>query len=170
GRAIPAGALQVIFNPLVQVPTAPDQRRSSSLGLGLFIARSIVAGHGGTLVVESSDAAGTVFTARLPRGEAPAAALESHGAAPKKRLRILIVDDNRDSADALAWLLQSIGHDARAAYDGPSALLAAERHLPDVIIQDLGMPQMDGYEIARRLRELPAAKDGLLLAVTGNPP
>jgi signal transduction histidine kinase len=68
GRAIPADVLQVIFNPLVQVPTARNQRRSRSLGLGLFIARNIVVGHGGTLVVESSDAAGTVFTARLPRG------------------------------------------------------------------------------------------------------
>src|SRR5687767_10825403 len=74
GRAIPADVLQVIFNPLVQVPTARDQRRSPGLGLGLFIARNIVAGHGGTLVVESSDTAGTVFTARLPLGEAPSAA------------------------------------------------------------------------------------------------
>ena len=67
GPAIPADALQVIFNPLVQVPTTGDERNSGSLGLGLFIARNIVQGHGGTLEVESSDAGGTVFTARLPR-------------------------------------------------------------------------------------------------------
>jgi CheY-like chemotaxis protein len=82
-------------------------------------------------------------------------------------VRILVVDDNRDSADALAWLLQSIGHEARTAYDGPSALLAAERHSPDVVIQDLGMPDMSGYEIAQRMRKLSAARRALLVAVTG---
>jgi len=83
-------------------------------------------------------------------------------------VRILVVDDNRDTADALAWLLQSIGHEARTAYDGPSALLAVERHAPDVIIQDLGMPDMSGYEIARRMRRLCAARRALLVAVTGH--
>jgi CheY-like chemotaxis protein len=82
-------------------------------------------------------------------------------------VRILVVDDNRDSADALAWLLQSIGHEARTAYDGPSALRAAQRHSPDVIIQDLGMPDMSGYEIARRMRKLAAVRHALLVAVTG---
>jgi signal transduction histidine kinase len=177
GPTIPADALQVIFNPLVQVPSAGDERRADCLGLGLFIARSIVLGHGGTLEVESSDAAGTVFTARLPRGEpVPRKGGELAMRAPVSParrpgpLRILVVDDNRDTADALAWLLQSTGHEARAAYDGPSALLAAEQHSPDVIIQDLGMPHMTGYEIARRMRKLSAARDALLVAVTGNPP
>jgi CheY-like chemotaxis protein len=82
-------------------------------------------------------------------------------------MHILVVDDNRDSADALAWLLQSIGHEARAAYDGPSALLAAERHSPEVVIQDLGMPDMSGYEIARRMRKLSAVRHALLVAMTG---
>lgn len=84
-------------------------------------------------------------------------------------LHILVVDDNRDTADALAWLLQSIGHEARAAYDGPSALRAVERYSPDVIIQDLGLPHMSGYEIARRMRKLSAARHALLVAVTGHP-
>jgi CheY-like chemotaxis protein len=84
-------------------------------------------------------------------------------------VRILVVDDNRDTADALAWLLQSIGHEARTAYDGPSALLAVERHSPDVVIQDLGMPDMSGCEIARRMRKLSAARRALLVAVTGRP-
>jgi CheY-like chemotaxis protein len=84
-------------------------------------------------------------------------------------VRILVVDDNRDSADALAWLLQSIGHEARTAYDGPSALLAVERHSPEVVIQDLGMPDMSGCEIARRMRMLSAARHALLVAVTGRP-
>ena len=82
-------------------------------------------------------------------------------------MRILVVDDNRDTADALAWLLHSIGHEARTAYDGPSALLAAERHSPEVVIQDLGMPDMSGCEIARRMRQLSAARHALLVAMTG---
>ena len=165
GPPIPAGALPAIFNPLVQLPAGAGgagDRQSTSLGLGLFIARNIVLAHGGSLEVESSQAAGTIFTAHLPRSEPRAGA--APGAAP---LDILVVDDNRDSADALAWLLQSIGHEARTAYDGPSALLAVERRAPDVIIQDLGLPQMSGYEIARRVRELPAARHALIVAVTG---
>ena len=82
-------------------------------------------------------------------------------------MRILVVDDNRDTADALAWLLQSIGHEGFAAYDGASALLAAERRSPQVIIQDLGMPGMSGYEIARRVRKLSVARHTMLLALTG---
>ena len=82
-------------------------------------------------------------------------------------MRILVVDDNRDTADALAWLLQSIGHEARTAYDGPAALLAVARHSPEVIIQDLGMPDMGGYEIARRVRKLSVARHAMLVALTG---
>jgi two-component system, chemotaxis family, CheB/CheR fusion protein len=84
-------------------------------------------------------------------------------------LQILVVDDNRDTADALAWLLQSRGHEARAAYDGPAALLAVERHSPDIVIQDLGLPGMNGYDIARRMRQLPAGRPAFLVAVTGRP-
>ena len=88
-------------------------------------------------------------------------------------MRVLVADDNRDTADALAWLLQSIGHEPHTEYDGPSALHAVERHWPDVIIQDLGMPVMSGYEIARRMRELYAARHALrhalLVAMTGRP-
>jgi CheY-like chemotaxis protein len=84
-------------------------------------------------------------------------------------MHVLVVDDNRDTADALAWVLQSLGHEARSAYDGPAALLAVVRNAPDVIIQDLGLPHMNGYEIARRMRELSAARRSLLVAVSGLP-
>ena len=173
GPPIPADALQVIFNPLVQARAGaggPHESQSTSLGLGLFIARNIVLAHGGALEVESSDAAGTVFTARLPRGE-PQEGAGAQQPVPRRSapLRILVVDDNRDTADALAWLLQSAGHDARTAYDGPSALRAVERDAPDVIIQDLGLPHMSGYEITRRVRELAAARHALIVAMTGQP-
>src|SRR5687768_6550222 len=84
-------------------------------------------------------------------------------------LRILVVDDNRDTADALAWLLQLRGHEASVAYDGPSALVAVERHSPEVVIQDLGLPGMNGYDIARRMRQLAAGRQAFLVAVTGYP-
>jgi hypothetical protein len=174
GPPIPRETLQVIFNPLVQMPAgaggAPE-RQSTSLGLGLFIARNIVLAHAGSLEAESSGE-WTVFTARLPRSEPGAGPSPAHEAAAQPRpgpLDILVVDDNRDTADALAWLLQSIGHEARAAYDGPSALLEVERRAPDVVIQDLGLPHMSGYEIARRMREGSAAGHALLVAVTGQP-
>jgi len=84
-------------------------------------------------------------------------------------LRILVVDDHRDTADALAWVLQSIGHQAHTAYDGPSALQALEQHAPHVVLQDLALPNMNGYEIAREMRLRAAAKDASLVAMSGSP-
>src|SRR6185503_21023899 len=110
-------------------------------------------------------ARGRVFRARRDGIHRPVSAGRLRQA---RRVRILVVDDNHDTADALAWLLQSIGHEARTAYDGPSALLAVERHSPEVIIQDLGMPGMSGYEIARRMRKLSAARRATLVALTGD--
>lgn len=80
-----------------------------------------------------------------------------------------MVDDHRETADALVWLLGTLGHKARPAYDGISALQCVAAHPPELIIQDIGMPQMSGYEIARRLRGDAAAKHVLLVAVTGFP-
>jgi CheY-like chemotaxis protein len=100
---------------------------------------------------------------RLP----PAEAAARPASAP---LRILVVDDHRDTADALAWLLQrSLGHEVFVVYDGASALKAAETHAPDVILQDLSLPGMDGYEVARRFRQSPVAGDAMLVAMTGYP-
>lgn len=82
-------------------------------------------------------------------------------------LRVLVVDDNRDSADSLALLLGSYGHEARAAYDGTSALQLAQSFRPEVVLQDVGMPGMDGYEVARKLRGLPETREAALIALTG---
>ena len=87
----------------------------------------------------------------------------------EETLDILVVDDHRDTADALVWLLANLGHKARAAYDGISALQSVAANRPDLIIQDIGLPHMSGYEIARRLRDDAAAKHVLLVAVTGFP-
>ena len=85
--------------------------------------------------------------------------------APKRRL--LVVDDNRDAAESMSMLLQLWGHDVVFAYDGPSALATAERWQPEAVFLDIGLPGMDGYEVAERLRSLPHTKGTVLIAITG---
>jgi CheY-like chemotaxis protein len=99
-------------------------------------------------------------------GPAAAAEASCDGAATCSR-RILVVDDNRDSAESLARLLQMFNHEARAAYDGPAALQAVDSFHPDVIVLDIGMPGMDGYEVARQLRLKPRPARLLIIALTG---
>jgi CheY-like chemotaxis protein len=81
--------------------------------------------------------------------------------------RLLVVDDNRDAAEIMSMLLQMWGHEVAFAFDGPSALQTAERWQPEAVFLDIGLPGMDGYEVAARLRELPHAKDAVLIAITG---
>jgi signal transduction histidine kinase/ActR/RegA family two-component response regulator len=172
GIGIAAGMLGTIFDLYAQATPAGDGP-GAGMGIGLALSRSLVELHGGTLeALSGGPDKGSEFVVRLPlvvaAAEASGAVAALAPAAPAQ-LRVLVVDDHRDTADALTWVLHSIGHEARAAYDGPSALLAFEEHEPDVIIQDLELPHMDGYEIARRMRERPAAKDALLVALTGSP-
>jgi CheY-like chemotaxis protein len=89
----------------------------------------------------------------------------TRGPAPKRRL--LVVDDNRDAAESMSMLLEMWGHEVAFAYDGPSALETAEQWQPEAVFLDIGLPGMDGYEVAKRLRELPHAKDAVLIAITG---
>lgn len=86
-------------------------------------------------------------------------------ATPKRRL--LVVDDNKDAAESMSMLLEMWGHEVAFAYDGPSALETAEQWQPEAVFLDIGLPGMDGYEVAERLRELPQAKDAVLIAITG---
>jgi CheY-like chemotaxis protein len=86
-------------------------------------------------------------------------------ATPKRRL--LVVDDNKDAAESMSMLLEMWGHDVAYAYDGPTALETAEQWQPEAVFLDIGLPGMDGYEVAERLRELPHAKDAVLIAITG---
>jgi CheY-like chemotaxis protein len=83
------------------------------------------------------------------------------------RRRLLVVDDNRDAAESMSMLLQMWGHDVVFAYDGPSALETAEQWQPEAVFLDIGLPGMDGYQVAERLRELPHAKGAVLIAITG---
>jgi CheY-like chemotaxis protein len=114
---------------------------------------------------------GSEFIVRLPV-VAAAAKLRAVGsndepAAPKSSLRILIVDDNRDAADSLVMLLRLMGNDTRTAYDGQEGVEAAEEFRPDVILLDIGLPKLNGYEACRRIREQPWGKKAILIAVTG---
>ncbi|MGB6487459.1 MAG: response regulator [Steroidobacteraceae bacterium] len=90
---------------------------------------------------------------------------DSEDSTPKRRL--LVVDDNRDAAESMSMLLQMWGHEVVFAYDGPSALETAEQWQPEAVFLDIGLPGMDGYEVAERLRELPHAKGAVLIAITG---
>ncbi|MFZ0501983.1 MAG: response regulator [Steroidobacteraceae bacterium] len=95
-----------------------------------------------------------------------ALARQDNGQATAKR-RLLVVDDNRDAAESMSMLLQMWGHEVAFAFDGPSALETAERWQPEAVFLDIGLPGMDGYEVAERLRELPLAKNAVLIALTG---
>lgn len=86
---------------------------------------------------------------------------------PAAKRRLLVVDDNKDAAESMSMLLQMWGHDVVFAYDGPSALETAQRWQPEAVFLDIGLPGMDGYEVAARLRALPQAKDAVLIAITG---
>jgi PAS domain S-box-containing protein len=169
GIGIPSDKLAGVFDMFSQVDSALD-RSQGGLGIGLSIVKRLVHMHGGTVEARSAGLGkGSEFVVRLPVAEpslptpaAPAAeSSSSHGR------RILVVDDNADSAVSLATLLQLAGHHAIAAHDGVSAIETAEKHRPDVVLLDIGLPQMNGYEVCRRLRELPWGKDLVVIAVTG---
>jgi PAS domain S-box-containing protein len=170
GRGMAPGLLPHVFEPFVQGERSMD-RRESGLGLGLAIARKIVDLHGGTIEASSEGPGkGSVFVVRLP-------ALAGFGAEARatpvlvydgERLRILLVDDNADSVESLQLLLVSMGHDVRSAPDGPTALELAGRFRPQLVVLDIGLPGMDGFEVARRLRAAPGTQDALIVAVTGH--
>jgi len=157
-----------IFDLFVQGDRALD-RREGGLGVGLTIAKRLVDLQGGTLTAASEGPdAGSRFTIGLPLAAEPPDATAPSGdpRAPTAR-RVLIVDDNRDASEALAALVVTLGHDVRTADNGNEALSAATTWRPDVMLLDIGLPGMDGYEVARRLRENPALDDMQLVACTG---
>lgn len=169
GVGIPADMLEHIFEPFVQVDRSLD-RSQGGLGVGLTLARRLVELHGGTIVARSAGPGrGSEFVVRLPAVGAPAPMEEAAHApeAPGGRgARVLVVDDNRDAAESLGALVEALGHEARVVHDGASALDVAARWRPDLVLLDIGLPRLDGYEVARRLRA--ALGPGVVLAaVTG---
>jgi signal transduction histidine kinase len=171
GIGIPAESLDAVFDMFTQVARHAD-RSNGGLGIGLSLVRRLLALHGGTVTAASpGPGQGSTFTIRLPLLAAmPGTAARE--AAPVARaagrpLRVLIADDNVDAANSLADLLKAAGHDARVAADGPGALELAAAFRPEAVFLDIGMPGMDGYETARRLRRLPGMEAVPLAALTG---
>jgi CheY-like chemotaxis protein len=142
------------------------------LGIGLTLVRSLVEMHGGTVEASSEGAGkGSQFTVRLPIAASMEPRLPSTGAVALRAItapvRVLIVDDNRDAADSLGMLLRILGAEIEVAHDGREALQACETHQPAVAFLDLGMPEMDGYEVARRIRAMPCGRSVTLVALSG---
>ena len=166
GQGIAPELLPRLFQPFVQGEQTLD-RAEGGLGLGLALVHRLALLHGGTLTAESEGSGrGSCFTLRLPRAEAPARGLERapEGGGARKR-RMLIVDDEPDARESLGALLQLEGHEVLAAGDGAAGLQVLAEARPEVALVDIGLPGMDGYEVARRARALDASLR--LIAVTG---
>jgi PAS domain S-box-containing protein len=171
GVGIAPDALDSIFEMFAQAGVAPAAGHSG-LGVGLPLSRSLIALHDGRLEAASAGHGhGTVFTVRLPRAaqplpSAPAPATGYTIDAVRSR-KILVVDDNRDAADSLGELLCIGGHETRVCHDGLHAVVMAETFRPDVVLLDIGMPRIDGHEVARRLRSQPWGRHMRIVAVSG---
>lgn len=170
GMGIDPQLLPRIFDLFTQGARGLD-RAQGGLGVGLTLAQRLAEMHGGHLAAASEGPGkGSEFTLRLPcvgliaGGEAEPVAAEEP---PPPSCRVLVVDDNRDAAQSVASFFELSGHEVRTAADGGEALVAAELFAPDVVVLDIGLPVLDGYEVARRLRQTPAASTALLLALTG---
>jgi PAS domain S-box-containing protein len=172
GIGIAAEMLPHIFGIFSQAKPAVG-RAQGGLGIGLSLVRGLVELHGGTIQAHSAGVGqGSEFVVRLPVATAtptqkpgpPSAANEE---VPATRCRILIVDDNRDGADSLARLLQLMGNEVGTAYDGEEAVKAAGSLQPDVVLLDIGMPKLNGYDACRRIRQQTWGKEMFLIALTG---
>jgi PAS domain S-box-containing protein len=172
GIGIPAESLRSIFDMFSQVDRSIE-RSTGGLGIGLALVKGLVEMHGGSVTAESPGLGqGSTFTVRLPvlqeRAEAAPETLaeaEARGAGAKRR--ILVVDDNRDSAASMAMMLKLTGNEVRTAHDGIEAVEVAEAFRPQVILMDVGMPRLNGYEATHRIREQPWGRPVIIVALTG---
>ena len=176
GQGISAANLPRVFDMFFQAERGLERSRGG-LGIGLSLVRRLTEMHGGSVAVASAgEGMGSTFTVRLPVSCPPVAAacgLEPVDATPTSQLRqsavqhILVVDDNRDAADTLAEVLEMMDFRTDTAYDGQEGCEKAERLRPDVVVFDIGMPRLDGYQACRQLRSHAWGKDMLVLAVSG---
>jgi PAS domain S-box-containing protein len=171
GIGIAADQLARIFDMFAQVDTTLE-RTKTGLGIGLTLVRKLVEMHGGRIEAHSEGPGkGSEFVVRLAvpaAAPAPArSAAKAQVAAEAKSYRILVADDNRDSAHSLALLLQLMGHETHTAMDGVEAVESAEAIHPDIVLLDIGMPRLNGYDACRRIREQPWSRSMKLIAQTG---
>jgi signal transduction histidine kinase len=170
GIGIPTEQLEDVFHMFSQVNRALS-RSQGGMGIGLALAKSLVELHGGSVAVASPGLGmGSTFTVRLPvtvpNDEAPVVAVGRELENADRR-RVLVVDDNHDAADMLAMMLDLAGYETRKAHDGAAALAAARSWSPDIVILDIGLPDVSGYDVARRLRDDQAFRGTELIALSG---
>ncbi|HEV3166492.1 MAG TPA: ATP-binding protein, partial [Isosphaeraceae bacterium] len=171
GMGIPPDRLPTMFELFAQGERSLA-RSEGGLGVGLALVKKLVEMHGGTVSAASEGPGkGSEFTIQLPAVERAlgATAQSTPGHAPDrvKGSRVLVVDDNIDTATGLAKLLKVLGHDVRTAHDGQAAIEAAREHRPEFVLLDLGLPRMDGYQVAEKLRQEECCKGAVLIAISG---
>ena len=170
GEGIAPEVLPKVFDLFTQAERSLD-RSQGGLGIGLSLVQTLVGLHRGRIEVTSTLGRGSEFVVRLP--VVPPAATQSlshvtEAAQPSgPSLRVLVVDDNVDSAKSLAMLLKSCGHDVRTAYDGPTGLKAVIDWQPNIVLLDIGLPGLDGFEVAKRIRQQTVLQNVVLVAMTG---
>jgi signal transduction histidine kinase len=170
GIGISPEALPNIFEMFSQVSSRHEQS-GGGLGIGLALSRGLIELHGGHLSAQSAGLGqGSEFAVHLPAQlstNPPAREEVANGEQPARRRRVLVADDNVDAAESLAMLLRLDGHEVELAHNGPEALALFERMRPEIAILDIGMPGLNGYEVARRIRLQPGAREVTLIALTG---
>jgi CheY-like chemotaxis protein len=169
GTGMPPELLARAFDPFTQ-GTRSSARSEGGLGIGLTLVKRIVELHGGSVTAHSQGPGqGSEFVIRLPlpRQVPPASAEQCEVPVLSRPLRVLVVEDVADAAETLAEMLQLWGHTVATAPDGPGALLLAQEFRPDVVLLDIGLPGMDGYDVAQLLRRSRAADGARLIALTG---
>jgi PAS domain S-box-containing protein len=167
GIGIEPALLERVFEPFAQLETR-EALASGGIGIGLSLAKALIELHGGHIGAQSAGAGrGSRFVASLPLASAPKPTAAAANGASKPARRLLVVDDNVDAAASQAALLRVLGHEVEVAYDGETALEKARSFRPEIVLLDLGMPGMDGYEVARRLRASEAGRELKLVAQTG---
>lgn len=170
GAGISAEMLPRVFDLFTQADRHQEGAQAG-LGIGLALVRSLVELHGGRVEARSAGLGeGSEFIVRLPLAVGLASGGETapcEARAPRSSHRVLVIDDNQDVANSLAMLLETFDVEVRTAYGGPAGLDALASFKPDLVILDLGMPGMDGFEVARRIRERPEGRNLLLVALTG---
>jgi CheY-like chemotaxis protein len=170
GIGIPADKLVTIFDMFSQAHGSRGTGQERGLGIGLHIVKKLIELHGGTVVATSEgEGHGSKFLIELPLAHTAAMpdAMKLVAHAPTAPMRVLIVDDNRDAAESLAALLDLLGHRADTAFGGEEALETIDAACPDVVLLDIGMPGMDGHEVARRIRARNLPVQPYIVAVTG---
>ena len=169
GIGIAPDMVDRLFDVFAQADRSLDRKRGG-LGLGLAVVKGLVEQHGGDVRADSAGLGrGAEFTVRLPLEPEPAA-LSPASEPPEQtgaRSRVLVIEDNHDAAESLRMLLEILGHEVRVAFTGPEGLERALDWTPNVVLSDIGLPELDGYEVARRLRREPSFGNVLLVAITG---